>query len=283
MKDSHHTFRVAAVQMSATVGDVDDNVAKAQRMIREAGAAGASLICLPEMFNTGYFSHTTHADPTYWDLGEDLQDSPTLKRIGATAREVRAWILAPIVERAAPGIYHNTSVLVNGDGDVVGRYRKVHVPWSLTAWEKFYFRPGYDFPVFDSPFGRLGIQTCYDRDFPEGFRALALNGAELVLVPAGAPRALADMWRQICRVRAYENGVWLLGIGLTGRADEEHHEMVAHSLAVAPDGEVIASLEAEEAVLTADIDLGRIEAARRKRFPLRDRRPELYGKLVELR
>lgn len=283
MNGSQRTFKAAALQLSATVGDVEGNVTKAIAMLREAAADGASLICLPEMFNTGYFSHTSHADPAYWDLGEDLDDSPTLRRIGAAAKEVGAWVLAPIVERGAAGIYHNTSVLVNSDGDVAGVYRKVHVPWSLTAWEKFYFRPGYEFPVFNSPFGRLGVQTCYDRDFPEGFRALALGGAEVVLVPAGAPRALADIWRQICRVRAYENGVWLLGIGLTGRADEEHHEMVAHSLAVAPDGDVVASLGAEEAVLIADIDLDRIEAARRKRFPLRDRRPELYGALVELK
>jgi beta-ureidopropionase len=274
-------FKAAAVQMSAAVGDVDGNVAKAERMLADAAAQGAHLVCLPEMFNTGYFSHTTHVDPAYWDLGEPLDDSPTLRRIGAAARAAGVWTLAPIVERAAPGIYHNTSVLLDDTGAIAGHYRKVHVPWSLTAWEKYYFRPGYHFPVFTTPFGRLGVQTCYDRDFPEGFRALALDGADLVLVPAGAPRALADIWRQICRVRAYENGVWLLGIGLTGKADEEHHEMIAHSLAVAPDGEVTAALGTEEAVLVVDIDLDRIETARRKRYPMRDRRPEVYGRLVE--
>lgn len=283
MNRTEKKYKVAAVQMSTTIGDVKGNVAKAKAMAEEAISQGARLVCFPEMFNTGYFSHTTHADTGFLDLGESLEDSTTLREMGELARKSKVWMLAPIVERAEQGIYYNTSVLIDDRGEVFGRYRKVHVPWSLTAWEKFYFRPGYEYPVFDTPLGKLGVQTCYDRDFPEGFRTLALDGAQVVLVPAGAPRSLASLWKHICIVRGYENGVFLVGIGMTGKADDEHHELVAHSLVVSPAGEVLASVEDEETVLVSDIDLEDIERARRKRFVLRDRRPETYSRVTELR
>ena len=275
-------FNVAGVQMACRVGDVKGNVEKGCSAVEEAAKKGAQFVCLPEMFNTGYFSHTGHVDPKYWDLAETLQDSWTLKQVGSMTRKYRLHVVAPIVEKAAHGICHNTAVVIGPDGNVIGYYRKVHIPWSFTGWEKFYFRPGYALPVFTTGHVKLGIQICYDRDFPEGFRSLALNGAELIFVPTGAPRNLVEMWRMVCRIRAYENGVFVFGVGLTGKVDQEHHEFAGNSILVGPRGEVIAALEFEESVLLAEIDLEKIEEARRQRFNLRDRRPELYGKLTEM-
>jgi N-carbamoylputrescine amidase len=152
----------------------------------------------------------------------------------------------------------------------------------MTAWEKFYFRPGYDFPVFNTPLGRIGVQICFDRDFPEGFRILALKGAELIVLPTGAPRNLAEVWRMICRIRAYENGLFVLGVGLIGQVDGEHQGFAGNSILASPRGEVLAALDFEEGILWGEIDLKAIEEARRLRFALRDRRPEMYGKLIEM-
>jgi len=268
--------------MVCHVGDVKGNVEKGVNYVEAAAQQGAQLVCLPEMFNTGYFSHTTHIDPGYWDLAESLEDSWTLKQVGSIAKKHGLVVVVPIVERAGRGIYHNSAVVLGPQGDILGVYRKVHLPWSMTGWEKFYFRPGYDFPVIQTPLVKLGIQICYDRDFPEGFRTLALKGAELILIPTGAPRNLVEIWRMMCRIRAYENGLFVMGVGLTGKVDEEHHEFTGNSILAGPRGEVIAALEYEEGLLFADVDLEKIDEARRARYSLRDRRPELYGKVTEM-
>lgn len=273
-------FKVAAVQMACKIGDVKGNLEKACALLDRAAKEGACLICLPEMFNTGYFSHTSHVDSAYWDLAEPL-DGMTLSRVGALAREHRIYVIAPFVEKAGKGVYHNSAALIDRNGKVIGCYRKVHIPWSFTGWEKFYFRPGYDFPVFDTELGKLGIQICYDRDFPEGFRVLALKGADIIALPAGSPRNLVDLWRNICRVRAYENGLFILGAGNTGKVDEQHYEFAGNSLLASPSGEILASLGDEEGIMIAEVDLMAIEEARRRRFGLRDRRPETYCMLTQ--
>lgn len=275
-------FKLAGVQMASRVGDVAGNVGKACLMIEEAARKGAQLVCLPEMFNTGYFPRAGEVNPGYWDLAELIDGSKTLIKIGAMAKNHGLYIVAPFVEKAGHGIYHNSAALIEPGGKVAGCYRKVHIPWSLTGWEKFYFRPGYDFPVFDTFLGRMGIQICYDRDFPEGFRTLALKGAELIMLPSGTPRNLAGLWRNTCQVRAYENGVFVLGVGLTGKVDEEHQGFAGNSILASPKGEVLASLDYEEGLLLAEVDLSAIEDGRRQRFGLRDRRPEMYGKLTEM-
>jgi predicted amidohydrolase len=127
---------------------------------------------------------------------------------------------------------------------------------------------------------KLGVQICYDRDFPEGFRSLALKGAELILLPNGSTRNLVELWRTICRVRAYENGLFVLGVSLTGRIPEK--EFGGNTILTSPQGEIVAALDYEEGILVAEVDLHAIEEARRWRFCLRDRRPEMYSKLTEM-
>lgn len=276
------SFKVAGVQMACRVGDVEGNVKRAGHLIKEAAREGARLVCLPEMFNTGYFARAGRLDPTYWDLAERLEDSWTLRKMGTLAQKHSIHIMAPFVEKGNPGVCYNSAALLGPDGKIIGCYRKIHIPFSMTGWEKFYFRPGYDFPVFTTSLGRMGIQICFDRDFPEGFRTLALKGAELIVLPTGAPRNLAEVWRMICRIRAYENGLFVLGVGLIGQVDQEHQGFAGNSILASPRGEVIAALDYEEGILLGEINLGAIEEARRLRFGLRDRRPEMYGKLVEM-
>jgi N-carbamoylputrescine amidase len=134
----------------------------------------------------------------------------------------------------------------------------------------------------DTPFGRIGIMLCYDRDFPEAARSLAVRGAELLIVPNGASRQLTDMWVRLMSVRAYENQMAVLGCSLTGRADKEHHEFCGNSLYADPFGTVQAQLGFEEDVLVIEHDPLSVEAARRQRFMHRDRRPEIYGLLTEM-
>ena len=274
-------IRVAGLQMACKVGDVSENVAKACRMIEEAAREKAQLVCLPEMFNTGYFARAGRLDPTYWDLAERLEDSWTLGKMRNLAQKHRIYILAPFVEKGN-GVFYNSAALLDPEGKIIGCYRKVHIPFSMTGWEKFYFRPGYDFPVFPTSLGRIGVQICFDRDFPEGFRTLALKGAELIVLPTGAPRNLAEVWRMICRIRAYENGLFVLGVGLIGQVDEEHQGFAGNSILASPRGQVLAVLDFEEGILLGEVDLKAIEEARRLRFALRDRRPETYGKLTEM-
>jgi predicted amidohydrolase len=273
---------LAAVQMASEVARVEANVDKATALVTRAIESGAGLVTLPELFSTGYFSHTDHVDPDYFDLAEPV-DGPLINHFRDLAASSGVWINVPFYERQRAGEYFNSAALIDGHGSVRGVYRKTHLPWSMTGWEKFYMRPGHELPVFDTPFGRVGIMLCYDRDFPEVARSLALQGAELLIVPNGASRALTDMWVQLMSVRAYENQVAVLGSCLTGRADAEHHEFCGNSLMVAPTGHVTAQLGREEGLLLAELEPGSCERARRQRFMYRDRRPEIYGELIRER
>jgi N-carbamoylputrescine amidase len=204
---TNQPFHAAAVQMACKVGDVKENVDRACTFIEEAAKKGAKLIALPEMFNTGYFSYTGNPlNADYWNLAETLDDSQTIRTIAKIAKGLGLHIVIPFFEKKDYGVYYNSAALVGPDGQTIGCYRKVHIPHSFSGSEKFYFRAGYDFPVFHTALGRIGIQICFDRDFPEGYRTLALKGADIVVHPNGAPRRLA------------EYGQWSCGCALTKTA-----------------------------------------------------------------
>jgi N-carbamoylputrescine amidase len=271
---------IAAVQMAPKIGAVEENVWRALAFIDQAAAQGAKFVCLPELFNTGYFCRPNHLDNTYFQLAESIP-GPTIDKLAAKAKAYLLYLIVPIFEKAAAGYYHNSAVLIDPLGRINGKYHKVHVPWSLWGWEKYYFRPGYRFPVFKTDFGKIGIMICYDRFFPESARLLALQGAEIIFCPSGAPLALGDTWECVLRARAIENQLFVVGVGLTGRVDEGQLEMTGRSAVINPQGNVIAQLGREEGVLETVIDLDEIEQARIGRFDHRDRRPEVYGLLTE--
>jgi predicted amidohydrolase len=270
---------VAAVQMAPKIGAVEENIQRAEAFIDQAAVKGAKIVCLPELFNTGYFCHYGQADKTLFQLAEPIP-GPTTNQLGIKAKDHNLHIIAPIFERAAVGYYHNSAAVIDPKGKIVGKFQKVHIPWSAWGWEKYYFRPGYSFPVFKTDIGNIGIMICYDRFFPESARLLALQGAEIVFCPAGAPLALGDSWELVLRTRALENQLFVVGAGLTGGVVGEQ-EVTGRSVVINPQGDILAQLGRDEGVLVLPIDLEEIRQARLSRFDHRDRRPEAYGLLTK--
>lgn len=271
-------MKISAVQISVEIGKIEENVKKAISFSDEAVKQGADLICLPEMFNTGYFCHTSHVDNSYFGLAEPITGR-TIKQFQSFAKQNKVIMIVPFYEYLSPGIFFNSACVIDESGKVLGCYRKTHIGWSGTGWEKYYCRPGNEFPVFETSLGKIGILICYDRDFPEVARTLCLKGAEILCIPNGASISLQETWKCILKTRAYENQVFVIGSCFTGRTDEEHHEFCGNSIVVDPFGNEINSLDREEGILISDIDLNQINQARIKRFMCRDRRPELYSTL----
>lgn len=280
-------IRVAAAQLGPA-GTKQENVERMLALLEQAGARGVDLIGFPELSLTPYFCLENTRD--YEHFFEPV-DSPYVRQVLERGRELGIPIVFPFGER--DGIhFYNSAVITNSAGCIVGHYRKVHIPGAFPlagrgalVYEKLYFTPGdLGYPVADLGFAKVGVQICYDRNFPEGYRALALNGAEVIFTPTALMR-IADVWHSgtwelVLRARAYENGCFIVGVNKAGH--EGGLDFVGDSLVAAPtDGSVIARTAAEEDdLLVVEIDLDDIQEAR-KRLPfMRDRRPLTYGALV---
>ena len=177
------TIRAALLQAEWT-GDKDTMIEKHEKYAREAAQQGAKVMCFQELFYGPYFCQVQ--DPEYFSYTEHIPDGPTTKRMQELAKETGMVLIVPMYEEDehTNGIYYNTAAVIDADGSYLGKYRKTHIPHVKGFWEKFYFRPGnLGYPVFDTAVGKVGVYICYDRHFPEGARALCLNGAEIVLIP----------------------------------------------------------------------------------------------------
>jgi beta-ureidopropionase len=279
--------KIAGIQFSGHV-DKEVNVQTAIRLVRDAAGRGAQIICLPELFSTMYFCVETR--PEYFDWAEPIP-GPTIERMGQVARETGAVLICPIFERAG-GTYYNAAAIVGPDGRVIGKYRKSSIPFMDRARsseprgdEKFFFAPGdLGFPTFETPFARIGILICYDRHFPEAARMLGLGGAEIVFVPTNTTRMTRYLWDLELRAHAIANiyyvcGVNKVGVDVGGSARDHH----GASLIANPRGEIMAEASAtQEAIVMADVDLSVIPELRALWGYYRDRRPDLYGPLVEM-
>lgn len=265
---------VAAVQFSRRLGDRAHNVDVARELIRSAHAQGARLVALPELFSTGYFPGAPISDE-YFGWAEPV-DGPTIRSIGELATELDCYVVAPIYEvDAVTRVYYNTAVLV-GPGGTIGSYRKRHVGSIIGLYERHYFAPGnLQYPVYQLPFGRVGMSICYDRQFPETFRHLALRGAEIVVSVnnVGSARRLG-MWRTEAQSGAGANGIFVLTSNAT---TEPEGEFFGRSMLTDPFGELVAESGGEPGVLVASADLGVIEAARMHYGFIRDTRLEDLG------
>lgn len=270
-------MRAALIQMPASARR-EENHDRAEALLERAAGQGAEVACLQEIFATWFFPQTL--DPAHQELAEPI-DGPTVRRMRAVARALRLWVVVPFYERALPGELYNAAVLVDSAGAVVGHYRKHHLPMSSHFQEKFYFRPGnLGYPVFDSPYGRIGLMICYDRHFPEAARALGLNGAEVVFVPTATTRRgfSRSVWEAELQGHAIANGYFVGGVNRVGReADSEYY---GRSLFVDPIGRILAQAGDQEEVLVADLDLAVLAEVRRAWPFFRDRRPDSYGPLV---
>jgi N-carbamoylputrescine amidase len=284
-------FKIGLVQMSMSA-DPEANLRKATAQVRKAAAQGATLVCLPELFRTLYIGQ--REDHAFFDLAEPVP-GPTTEVLGNVARETGVVVVAPLFERRAAGLYHNTVAVIDADGEVTGVYRKMHIPDDPAYYEKFYFAPGdLGFRAFDTKVGRIGTLVCWDQWYPEGARLTALQGASILFYPTAIgwhPAEKAefgaqqlDAWRTIQRGHAIANGCWVAAVNRVGleRLDDQGGgagiEFWGHSFLADPFGVVVAEAPADrEALLVADVDLARVEEVRRNWPFLRDRRIDAYA------
>jgi len=252
--------------------------------VEQAAKEGAQIVCLQEIFYGPYFcaEQTTR----WYDFTEPIPDGPTIRLMQDLAMRLGTAIIVPIYEIERDGIYYNTAAVINGSGDYLGKYRKTHIPQVAPGfWEKFYFRPGNSgYPVFDLGFAKIGLYICYDRHFPEGARALGLNGAEIVFNPSATVAGLSDhLWKIEQPAHAVANGYF---VGAVNRVGTEAPWNIGHfygsSYFCDPRGQIIAQASRDnDEVLTADLDLDQIAEVRKTWQFYRDRRPDTYGSLVE--
>jgi beta-ureidopropionase len=253
-------------------------------LIEKAGQAGVQVLCLQEVFNQPYFCPSQ--DPKWYAAAEPIPDGPTVKLMQDYAKTYAMVIVVPIYEEAMAGVYYNTAAVIDADGAYLGKYRKTHIPQVAGFWEKFFFKPGAsDYPVFNTRYCKLGVYICYDRHFPEGWRALALNGAEYIVNPSATVAGLSEyLWKLEQPAAAVANGVYIGAINRVGmEAPWNIGEFYGQSYFVNPRGQIeaIASRDKDE-LLVHDMDFDKIREVRNVWQFFRDRRPETYGALTEL-
>jgi len=259
---------------------VDKNMA----MIREAAARGSQLACLQEIFYGPYFC--AEQSIRWYDFTEPVPSGPTLQLMRQLAAELRIALIVPVYEVENEGIYYNTAAVIDSRGEYLGKYRKNHIPHVAPGfWEKFYFRPGnLGYPVFDLGFAKIGVYICYDRHFPEGARALGLNGAEIVFNPSATVAGLSEyLWKLEQPAHAVANGYFVGAINRVGiEAPWNIGEFYGQSYFCDPRGQImtVASRDRDE-VLTYELDLNLIAEVRKTWQFYRDRRPNTYGPLVQ--
>jgi N-carbamoylputrescine amidase len=280
-------FKVALVQMSVGTKPAD-NLKHAIQFIEEAGKKGAQVVCLPELFQSQYFCQ--REDVAYFDLAEAVP-GPTTDALGKVAKKAGVALVAPLFERRAAGVYHNTAAILDADGSVAGVYRKMHIPDDPAYYEKFYFTPGdLGFKAFDTKAGKIATLICWDQWYPEGARLAALHGANIIFYPtaigwhpaekASNGEAQRDSWRTIQRGHAIANGIYVAAVNRVGHENPsggDGLEFWGTSFLCDPQGVVIAEASTnKEEILYGDVDLAHLEDVRRNWPFLRDRRIDAY-------
>src|SRR5487761_2291543 len=276
--------RGALVQATWT-GDKESMIQKHEARAHEAKAQGAQFVMFQELFYGPYFCQVQ--DPQYYSYTELIPDGPTTRRMQDLAKQTGMILVVPMYEEdsQASGVYYNTAAVIDADGRYLGKYRKTHIPHVKGFWEKFYFRPGnLGYPVFETAVGKIGVYICYDRHFPEGARALGLNGAEIVLIPSATSRGLSEyLWRIEQPSHAVANGYYVGTINRVGiEAAIGDDDFYGQSYFCDPRGQIVGGVASpyEEELVVRDLDLDVITEVRQTWQFYRDRRPEAYGDLV---
>jgi N-carbamoylputrescine amidase len=290
-------FRVGLVQMSTTP-DPEKNLQRAVDRLHQAAAKGAQIVCLPELFQTQYFCQ--REDAALFDLAEPIP-GPTTARLSEVAKQLRIVLVASLFEKRAPGVYHNTAVMIDSDGSLRGIYRKMHIPDDPLYYEKFYFTPGdLGFKAFDTQVGRVGTLVCWDQWYPEGARLTTLQGAQVLFYPTAIGwhpaekeqfgAAQHDAWQTIQRAHAIANGVYVAVVNRVGfeegdirgnKAPGKGLEFWGGSFLADPFGRVIANASHDkEEILVGEVDLRALEDIRRNWPFLRDRRIDAYAPIT---
>jgi N-carbamoylputrescine amidase len=279
--------KVAILQMRCTPRP-DQNLATALRLIATAAQRGAQIVCLPELFRSLYFCQTE--DHQFFELAEPIP-GPTTNALGAAAREHHLTLIGSLFERRAAGVYHNTNVLFDETGKLIGKYRKMHIPDDPLYYEKFYFTPGdLGFQAFKTRHATLGTLVCWDQWYPEGARLTALKGAQILFYPtaigwhktekAKFGKKQYDAWVTIQRSHAIANGCFVAAPNRFGR--EGTVQFWGGSFICDPFGEILArAAHDREEVLMADCDFRQVEVTRQHWPFLRDRRIDAYGDITQ--
>ncbi|QJW37281.1 nitrilase-related carbon-nitrogen hydrolase [Cellulosimicrobium protaetiae] len=274
------TVRAALTQVRWT-GDKESMIDVHEKHLRDAADQGAQLVCFQELFYGPYFCQVQ--DAAYYAYAESVP-GPTVERFSALAAELGTVVVLPVYEEEQPGVLYNTAAVIDADGRYLGKYRKTHIPHVRGFWEKFYFRPGnLGYPVFDTAVGRVGVYICYDRHFPEGWRALGLNGAEIVLNPSATSRGLSNyLWKLEQPAAAVANEYYVGAINRVGIEDLGDDDFYGTSYFVDPEGSFVgdpADDHAEE-LIVRDLDLDLLRVVRDRWQFYRDRRPDAYDDLT---
>jgi N-carbamoylputrescine amidase len=257
---------------------------KHETYIAQAAQAGSQITCLQEIFYGPYFC--AEQETKWYEFTEQIPGGPTIKRMQELAKKHGMALVVPIYEIEQEGIFYNTAAVIDRAGNYLGKYRKTHIPHVAPGfWEKFYFKPGnLGYPVFDLGFVKIGVYICYDRHFPEGARALGLNGAEIVYNPSATVAGLSEyLWKLEQPAHAVANGYFVGAINRVGvEAPWKIGEFYGQSYFCNPRGQIIAQASRDkDEVLTADLDLDQIKEVRQTWQFFRDRRPDAYGDLVK--
>ncbi|MBK7750028.1 MAG: acyltransferase [Candidatus Obscuribacter sp.] len=252
---------------------------------KQAAEKGVKILCYQEIFNGPYFC--AEQQTCWYEAAEEIPNGPTIKLMQETAKKYGMVLIVPIYEKEQTGIYYNTAAVIDADGKYLGKYRKNHIPHVAPGfWEKFYFRPGnLGYPVFQTQFATIGVYICYDRHFPEGARALGLNGAEIVFNPSATVAGLSEyLWKLEQPAHAAANGYFVGAINRVGtEAPWNIGQFYGTSYFCNPRGQIIAQASREEEeLLVSDLDLDEIKEVRHTWQFFRDRRPETYEQLVKL-
>lgn len=259
------------------------NLDKTMQYIDAAGKAGVQILCLQEIFTAPYFC--AEQNPRWYQSAEHIPDGPTVRLMQEQAKKYSMVLIVPIYEEEQPGVYYNSAAVIDADGSYLGKYRKHHIPHCLPGfWEKFYFRPGnLGYPVFETAYAKVGVYICYDRHFPEGARALGLNGAQIVFNPSATVAGLSEyLWKLEQPAHAAANGYFIGAINRVGtEAPWNIGEFYGQSYFADPRGQIVAEgSRDQDELVTADLDLDQIREVRNVWQFYRDRRPDSYGDLV---
>ncbi len=251
--------------------------------IDEAGEKGVQILCFQEIFNTPYFCP---GQDSKWYESAETVPGPTTDLVSEYARKYQMVIIVPVYEKDGAGILYNTAAVIDADGKYLGKYRKNHIPQTGGFWEKYFFKPGnMGYPVFQTKYAKVGVYICYDRHFPEGARALGINGAEIVYNPSATTVGQSQyLWKLEQPAHAVANGYFMGCINRVGIEKPWNlGKFYGTSYFVNPLGEIFATAsEDNDELLIAELDLDLIDQVRSKWQFYRDRRPETYEDLTKL-
>jgi beta-ureidopropionase len=285
------TVKAGLIQMALKADTGDSPQAIRDRMneahiplIEEAGRKGVQVLCLQEVFNQPYFCPSQ--DAKWYAAAEKIPDGPTVSLMKDYAKKHSMVIVVPIYEEDITGVSYNTCAVIDADGSYLGKYRKTHIPQVAGFYEKFFFKPGNSgWPMFQTAYCKLGVYICYDRHFPEGWRALALAGAEYIVNPSATVAGLSQyLWKLEQPASAVANGCYIGAVNRVGtEAPWNIGKFYGSSYVVDPRGNfLVEASEDKDELVTADMDMEKVREVRNLWQFFRDRRPEAYGPLTQV-